>query len=44
MNLVRKLALVAATTVVGLGLLAVPAPAQASSWGCGGFCRVGPGH
>ncbi|WP_280637367.1 hypothetical protein [Nocardioides sp. W7] len=40
MNLARKAALLAAATVVTFGLVALPAPAQASSWGCGGFCRV----
>ncbi|HTW14848.1 MAG TPA: hypothetical protein VMF51_06950 [Nocardioides sp.] len=40
MNLARKVALLATATVLGFGVAAMPAPAQASSWGCGGFCRV----
>lgn len=43
MNLPRKAALALVATVLGLGVVAMPAPAQAdSSWGCGGWCRVAP--
>lgn len=41
MQLVRKAALVVATTALSLGVLGAAAPAQAmdTSWGCGGHCR-----
>lgn len=42
MNLARKAALTLVATVLGFGLASVPAPAHAdSSWGCGGYCRIG---
>ncbi|WP_188111275.1 hypothetical protein [Nocardioides antri] len=43
----RRAALVVVATVAMVGLSAVVTPsAQAldSAWGCGGACRVAPGH
>ncbi|MCW2796225.1 MAG: hypothetical protein JWM79_1722 [Nocardioides sp.] len=42
MRFVSKLGTVIAATAVLIGALAISAPAQAdTSWGCGGYCRIG---
>ena len=45
MKIAQKLGLAAVAGILTVSVVGLSAPAQAmdSSWGCGGWCKTGPG-